>query len=102
MSDVPAAKLPTAIFDGRCGFCRIWIDYWKALTGGAVHYVASQQVADQYPQISPEQFKRSFQFVAPDGEVRSGARAVYQLLTHTPHRSWLLQAYQDVPGFAAA
>ena len=102
MSDGPAPKQPIAIFDGRCGFCRIWIDYCKALTGDTVHYVASQQVADQYPQISPEQFKRSFQFVEPGGEVRSGARAVYRLLTYTPHGGWPLQAYERVPGFAAA
>ncbi len=42
---------PLVIFDGRCGFCRIWIDYWKAITGGRVAYAPSQEVGGLYPQI---------------------------------------------------
>ena len=27
---------PVLIFDGDCGFCRVWVEYWKRLTGNLV------------------------------------------------------------------
>ncbi len=48
---------PLVIFDGQCGFCRIWIEYWKALTGGRVAYAASQEVGSLYPQIPAEELQ---------------------------------------------
>ena len=68
------------IFDGRCGFCRIWIDYWKKLTGDAVDFAPSQEVADQFPQIPREAFAQAVQLVRVDGTVASGARAVFETL----------------------
>ena len=78
-----ASGRPVLIFDGKCGFCRIWIDYWKGLTGGAIEYAASQDVAHDYPQIAPEDFSRSVQLVLPSGEIISGARAVFETLALT-------------------
>ncbi len=71
---------PTLIYDGRCGFCKIWIHYWRQLTGDRVEYAPSQEVGNLYPQIPPEAFKESVQLVRPDGTVASGARAVYETL----------------------
>lgn len=72
---------PLVIFDGRCAFCRIWIDYWRDLTGDRVDYEPSQEVAGDFAQIPRAEFSKSVQLVMTDGEVLSGARAVYQLLT---------------------
>ena len=85
------AGKPTLIFDGKCGFCRIWIEYWKLLTGDAIDYAPSQEVAQNYPQIAPEAFQRSVQLVLPDGEVFSGAEAVFRTLGLTepvPENTW--------------
>lgn len=71
---------PLLIFDGRCGFCRIWIDYWKRLTAGRIDFVPSQEVGDRFPQISREAFAQAVQLVRPDGTVASGARAVFETL----------------------
>lgn len=71
---------PLLLYDGRCGFCRIWIEYWKKLTGDTVDYEASQVAASRFPQIPREAFTRSVQLVHPDGTVVSGARAVFQTL----------------------
>ena len=68
------------IFDGRCGFCRIWIEYWKKLTADAVDYAPSQEVADKFPQIPREAFAQAVQLVRVDGTVASGARAVFETL----------------------
>ena len=71
---------PLLIFDGRCGFCRIWIDYWKRLAGDRIDFAPSQEVADRFPQISGEAFAQAVQLVRPDGSVASGARAVFETL----------------------
>src|SRR5579863_5520862 len=73
-------EVPLVIYDGRCGFCRIWIEYWKRLTGDRVAYAPSQEVGDQYPQIRRESFGEAVQLVRPDGSVASGARAVFETL----------------------
>ena len=71
---------PLLIYDGRCGFCRIWIDYWKRLTGERIDFAPSQEVGDRFPQIPPKAFAEAVQLVRPDGSVASGARAVFETL----------------------
>lgn len=93
---------PILIYDGRCGFCAIWVNYWRQLTGGRVTYAPSQEVDHHYPEISAEDFKRSVWFVEPDGKRTSGAEAVFRLMAHVPGKSWRLWMYRHVPGFAFA
>jgi len=71
---------PLLIYDGRCGFCRIWIDYWKRLTGDRIDFAPSQEAGSRFPQISPESFAQAVQLVRPNGSVASGARAVFETL----------------------
>jgi predicted DCC family thiol-disulfide oxidoreductase YuxK len=85
---------PLLIYDGRCGFCKIWIEYWKLVTGDRVAYAASQDVGAQYPQIPRQEFSRSVQLVRPDGSVASGARAVFEMLGRE-------RIYESAPGVAA-
>jgi predicted DCC family thiol-disulfide oxidoreductase YuxK len=68
------------VWDGHCGFCKIWVDYWKQLTGDRVEYRTSQEAAAEFPQIDPRAFSESVQLVRPDGSVASGARAVFESL----------------------
>src|SRR5271166_1016707 len=91
---------PLVIFDGRCGFCRIWIEYWRIITRGRVAYAPSQEVGSSYPQIPLEDFGQSVQLVMPSGAVIRGARAVFVTLTYAPRMAWLLWGYEHVPGFA--
>ena len=94
------SERPLVIFDGKCGFCRIWIRYWEQLTGTGVEYAASQDVGTNYPQIPPANFGQSVQLVMPDGDVIRGARAVFTTLTYAPGMKWPLWVYEHVPGFA--
>jgi predicted DCC family thiol-disulfide oxidoreductase YuxK len=71
---------PLLIYDGRCGFCRIWIDYWSRLTGERVDFAPSQEVAGRFPQIPAEAFAEAVQLVRTDGSIVSGARAVFETL----------------------
>ncbi|MBZ5608012.1 MAG: lipase maturation factor family protein [Acidobacteriia bacterium] len=93
---------PLVIFDGRCGFCRIWIEYWKQLTGSQVTYAPSQEIGASFPQIPPASFSQAVQLVMPGGEVLSGARAVFVTLKYAPGMAWLAWLYDHLPGFAGA
>ncbi len=90
---------PLLVFDGLCGFCQIWIDYWKQLTGSALGYAPFQQVSADFPAIPLEQFKSAVQLILPGGEVLSGARAVFATLRYAGVR-WPAWLYGHVPGIA--
>jgi predicted DCC family thiol-disulfide oxidoreductase YuxK len=93
--------MPLLIYDGKCAFCRMWVDYWRQLTGDSLQYAASQDVGADYPQIPAENFRRSVQLVLDDGSVLEGSHAVFQALASTGTHGWLLAAHRSVPGFAA-
>jgi predicted DCC family thiol-disulfide oxidoreductase YuxK len=98
--DNPPSNVPLLVFDGDCSFCRIWIGFWKRLTGNRVAYAPYQEVAAQFPQVPPENFKRAVQLILPDGEMLSAAHAVLRSLADVPDYAWMLWAYHHVPGFA--
>ncbi len=84
-----SAGKPVLIFDGKCGFCRIWLDYWRELTGDHIEYLASQDTGDRFPQIPPEAYAASVQLVRPDGSVAAGARAVFETLGQERIYRWI-------------
>ena len=92
---------PLMVFDGQCGFCRIWIEYWKRLTGEQVEYAPYQEAAGKFPDIPRENFQRAVHLILPDGSVFSAAKAVFRTLALVPGRGWTPRAYERVPGFAA-
>jgi predicted DCC family thiol-disulfide oxidoreductase YuxK len=91
---------PLAIFDGDCGFCRLWIARWRARTGPKVDYAPSQEVAARFPEISRERFAEAFQLVLPDGDALGGAEAVAALAGREPGKGFWLALYRGVPGAA--
>src|SRR5580693_1410000 len=91
MSQSTSTAIPVLIFDGKCGFCRIWIDYWRQLTGKRIEYLPSQDVGNRFPQIPQEAYRQAVQLVQPDGTVTSGARAVFETLG-------LLRLYRWIAG----
>lgn len=95
-----APARPVLIYDGECAFCRACVKRWQALTGERIDYAPSQEAAATYPEIAAEAFKRSAQFISTDGDVSSGAEAVFRTLAFAPGRGWLLWLYLKIPGFA--
>jgi len=93
---------PLLIYDGKCSFCGIWVRYFQRCTGPAIDYVSSQEVGPQYPEISPEEFKRSIYFIRSDHTHAKGARAAFELMAQMPGKAWLLWSYRNIPGFIAA
>ncbi|MDE3000163.1 MAG: lipase maturation factor family protein [Gemmatimonadota bacterium] len=91
------------VYDGNCGFCARWVDRIRAAAGDRVSYAPSQEVGHRFPQISPEQFENAVQWIGPDGEVYSGARAALFALAFTgPAGKLLWWAYSRLPWFAGA
>lgn len=93
-------KKPLLIFDGDCGFCKVWIARWKQLTADKIDYAPYQEVASQFPQIPEDDFRKSVQFVDADGTISKGAEAVFRSLTYA-NKKWMLWCYENIPGFAA-
>jgi predicted DCC family thiol-disulfide oxidoreductase YuxK len=100
-AETPAGRRPLLVYDGDCGFCGYWARYWQKLTGDRVEYRPYQEVAAQYPAISPADFQRAVQFIAPDGHHASAAEASFLTLSHARGRGFWLALYRKLPGFAA-
>ncbi len=100
MEDVPLDR-PLLVFDGDCSFCKAWVEYAKQLTGDRVKFAPYQQVGPQFPHLAREDFASAVKLILPDGEVRSGAHAVFSALEKVPGKQWLLKSYRLIPGGAA-
>ena len=90
------------VFDGNCNFCGLWIQRWRQLTDDAIDYLPSQdpQIASRFQEISREHFENSVQLIEPDGEVFSGAEAVFRTLARNPKMEWPLELYLSSPAFS--
>ncbi len=92
----------TFIFDGDCGICRTWVDYWRQLTGEAVVYRSFQEAAGEFPAIPTDAFRHAVQLVEPDGEILAGGAATFKLLSYAPGRGIWWWLYRHAPGFEPA
>jgi predicted DCC family thiol-disulfide oxidoreductase YuxK len=93
-------QAPLLIFDGECGFCRRWITRWRSMTGDLIDYAPYQEVGEQFPKISQQEFVNAVQLVDTDGQIFSGAEAVFRALAQVPGKGRSLWCYRHVPGFA--
>ena len=94
------ANTATLVYDGACGICREWVDYWRRLTGARIDYRPYQEVAEDYPRITLAQFEASIQLIDANGNISSGAAAAFTLYRGIPPWSLLLWLYRYLPGFA--
>ena len=93
-------QIPTLVYDGECGICRVWVDYWKDWTGDNIVYRTYQEAAAEFPQIPLGAFQRAIQLIEPDGHVYSGAAATFRVLRRAPGRAAWWWCYSHLPGFA--
>ena len=97
-----SAGRPTLVYDGDCGICRYWVDYWQGLTGDRIVYRPYQEAASDFPDIPRDAFARAIQLIEADGSVYSGAAATYRVLRQAPGRGAWWWLYAHAPGFAPA
>ncbi len=96
---VPPSR-PLLVYDGDCGFCKLWIARWREITAGRVDYAPLQEAAEHFPEVPRAAFERAVKLVEPDGAVFSSAEAVFRSLG--AGRRWAIGrwSYTRVPGFA--
>ena len=92
-------KRPVLVFDGDCGFCRLWIERWRLATGDKVEYEPYQTAAARHKEVPPEAFTQAVHFFEK-GRVTRGAEAVFRSLSYAPGFAWLPRVY-GLPGFSA-
>jgi lipase maturation factor 1 len=90
---------PVLVFDGDCSFCRIWVGYWKSLTGDRVEYVPYQTDAGRFPDVPVSEFQKAVQLFE-GGRHYSAAEAVSHLMASRPDGAWAPWMSQNVPGVA--
>ena len=89
------------MYDGDCGICRTWVDYWRQLTGTRVEYRPYQEAVGDFSAIDREQLRRAVQLIEPDGTVLSGAAATFKLDSYAPGHGAGWWLYRHMPGFAS-
>jgi predicted DCC family thiol-disulfide oxidoreductase YuxK len=88
---------PLLIYDGDCSFCKRWVERWRKLVDGQIHFEPYQHVAGQFAQIPLEEIEQAIHLVEPDGRVASGAHAVLRMLWLAGHKRWLYWSYSNIP-----
>jgi lipase maturation factor 1 len=89
----------TVIFDGDCGFCRLWVNYARDLTGNDVEYLPYQAAGERFPEVPVEDCRKAVQLISDDGRV-SGAEAVFRILSTVRGYGWMYRLYRHAPGLA--
>lgn len=84
---MPPERRSTLVYDGDCGICRHWVNYWRQLTGDRIVYRPYQEAAEDFPTIPRDRFARAIQLIEPDGEIYQGAAAIYRTLRYAPDRA---------------
>jgi len=87
---MPTPPAGTLVYDGHCGFCRIWLEYWQSLLGDSLEYVPSQEIGNRFPALDRTALKSAVYLAASDGSVFRGAHAVFQSLAPVSVRYRLL------------
>lgn len=88
---------PLLIYDGDCGFCRMWVRRWQTACGDRVDFEPYQQAASRFPGIPVENFRRAVHLAEPDGRITSAAEAVFRMLDISGVSRWPLMAYRALP-----
>lgn len=86
------------MFDGDCGFCRRWIDYWRGFTLDQVDYRPFQAVQGEFPEFSEDKLKEAVGFRSESGDICYGAQAVFRALAEGGG-GLLWWCYRYLPGF---
>jgi predicted DCC family thiol-disulfide oxidoreductase YuxK len=88
------------IYDGRCRFCRSQIALLRRLdVAGSLEFISQHEpsVAQDFPELSPDDLHAQMYVVDRGGHARGGAEAVRYLTRRLP-LLWPLAVLLHVPG----
>ena len=78
-----ARKKPLLVFDGECEFCRRLASEWYEKSGEQIDFAPYKEIADNFPQISIEEFKNEIKLIYPEGRIYGGAAAAFRVIEHS-------------------
>jgi predicted DCC family thiol-disulfide oxidoreductase YuxK len=93
---------PVLLYDGRCGFCRIWVRRLRRWDrAGRIDYVPYQlrSAVGDLPWVPDEALGRAMHFVVPGGRIDAGARALPAILGYLPGGA-LIRLLFKAPGMS--
>ena len=90
------------VYDGDCGFCLRWVNYFREQTRDLVRYTPYQEVSQQFKDIPIQKFKASvYLFYQSDGvttQTYQGAEVFFRILNLIDRKNWLW-CYEHIPFF---
>jgi predicted DCC family thiol-disulfide oxidoreductase YuxK len=88
------------LYDGGCGFCARWVQFWKTTLAKRGIGIAALQDAWVIERLNlpTEEFLRDIRLLTTDGELYSGAN-VYLQVTKRIWWAWPFFALFSLPGF---
>jgi predicted DCC family thiol-disulfide oxidoreductase YuxK len=105
-ADHKSAALPREgwiLYDGGCGFCFRWVNFWKEVVGRRGFAIKDLQSAsaDGTLQIAKEHLLDDIRVLTRDGALESGAGA-YLYVARRIWWAWPFYAIFSLPGFNSA
>ena len=98
----PPTGKPLLLWDGECGFCRLWAERWREEYGTHVDLATAQSQSARFPEIPATAYDQGIQLVETDGHVYSGVAAALRTRLHGTGGRWWWRAYESIPGLATA
>ncbi len=97
----PPTGKPLLLWDGDCGFCRLWATRWEEAYGDRVDLATAQSQAVRFPEIPAVAYGTGIQLVDTDGAVYSGVAAALRTRRIGRDRPDVFHwSYQNIPGVA--
>jgi len=99
--DEPSAGV--VVYDGNCPFCRRQLARIRLRDiTERFEYVAKQSpgLNERFPALARGEFSAGMRLVRPDGQVRVGSDAIYEIAYQLPYWRWIAWLYR-VPGIHA-
>ena len=99
----PPAGKPLLLWDGECGFCRLWAERWREAYGERVDLATAQSQVSRFPEIPAVAYDQGIHLVETNGNVYCGVAAALRTRLHgSGEGGWLWRAYENIPGLAPA
>jgi lipase maturation factor 1 len=96
-SSLTEPSRPLFVYDGECGFCRMWVTRWQQSLADQVDFAPFQEVADRFTAIPRDRFQQAVQWIDPDGTNHEAAAAIFRALASGRRSRWLWWTYRKVP-----
>jgi predicted DCC family thiol-disulfide oxidoreductase YuxK len=93
------AERPVLVYDGDCGFCTYWARRWQQKAKDSFAIVPLQDEEGRPGGLNTAELEEAVHLVEPDGTIRRGADAVFEVMASLRLYRVGRWAYQKIPPF---